>query len=314
MSLPAPAVPRFRSLLRFTTLAATVALLMTGAAAADRETKREGAERKKRTFTAAQVFDQGKVILFQDDFTAPDFGPWKFSQNADYDLTRPDPDRIRLVDAPGLPAGRKAVKFVVTRGPNSFRSELALPHEAGCHERWYAARVLIPSDWVIDDQKGDDIVLQWHGIPGNWRATFPNLALSINGSQWWIKQNYGAAQTGPTRTAAALKEPLQPGAWVAWVIHAKWSTKADGLLEIWRDGKLVHSHQGPNLYTTIGTEYTPYLKTGIYHPTWNLKTPERQQAFAQQSAPGAAKVVYVTDVKVGGERARYDDVVPRPLR
>ena len=36
-------------------------------------------------------------------------------------------------------------------------------------------------------------------------------------------------------------------------------------------------------------------------------------AYELAPATGQAKVVYVTDIKVGGERARYDEIAPRPL-
>jgi hypothetical protein len=273
-----------------------------------------GAENPGRRFTAEQAFRYDQTLIFQDDFHSGEFGRWEFSENASYNMAKPRPERLAIVAAPGLDADHKAIRFVVPRGPNSFRSEVSLPHEAGAHERWYGERIFIPEDWVIDDAKGDDIVMQWHAIPGNWRATFPNLSISINGNKWWIKQNFGTAQTGPTRTATALTDPVQPGRWVSIVVHAKWSQTADGLLQIWKDGKQVVEKAGPNLYTTIGVEYTPYFKTGIYHPTWHLKAPEAEAAFAEAKPLATTKVVYVTDVKIGNEHARYRDIAsPTPV-
>lgn len=272
----------------------------------------ETAEKAKRKLTAAEVFDHAKPVLFADDFSAGSFGRWKFSLEGDYDLATPPPNRIAIVDAPDLGGGRRAARLVVPRAPNSYRAEIALPHENGCQERWYGARVLVPSDWVVDPGKGGTIVLQWHGIPGNWRATFPNLQISIDGARWRVRRNFGAAQTGPTREDIILDEPLRPGKWVGWVIHAKWSTKEDGLLRVWKDGILVADKSGPNLYTTIGVDYTPYLKTGVYHANWNLRTEGRQIAFERDS-PVKEKAIYVTDIKVGSERARYEDIAPAPL-
>ncbi len=269
-----------------------------------------GASPKDYSYSASEVFTAGRPILFQDDFQSGKFGRWKFSVNADYGIPAPPPDRIAIVDAPGLGAGHKAARFAVPRAPNSFRSELALPHETGVTERWYGERIFIPDDWVIDDGKGDDIVMQWHAIPGNWRSTFPNLSISIGGDKWWIKQNYGAAQTGPTRTSTALADPIQPGAWVSLVVHARWSAGKDGFLKIWKDGALVYERTGANIYTTIGVAYSPYFKTGIYHPNWNLKTPDRKSAFERSSTKVRKRIIYVADVKIGGERARYEDIAP----
>lgn len=272
-----------------------------------------GAESRERSVKAAEVFDYTQPILFQDDFRSGKFGRWRFSENADYGVIVPNADRMAIVQAPGLAAGRKAVRFVVPRAPNSFRAELSLPHEDRSTERWYGERIFIPREWVIDGEKGDDIVMQWHGVPGNWRATFPNLAISISGGKWWVKQNYGKAQTGPTRTADPLPEPVRPGTWVSFVVHAKWSPGQDGFLKIWQDGRLVIDRQGPNIYTTIGVIYSPYFKTGIYHPNWNLKNEERRVAFSNPSVKEKTRTLFVTDVKVGGENARYEDIVPPSL-
>lgn len=289
-------------------MAALLSLLLLGAM----PSPGEAAEKTKRKHTAGDIFDLTKPVVFSEDFSAGNFAKWKLSLEGDYALAEPPPGRIAIVDAPDLGTGRKAARFVVPRAPNSYRSELALPHESGCQERWYGARLFVPSDWVIDPGKGGTIVLQWHGLPGNWRATFPNLQISIDGAQWRIRRNFGAAQTGPTREDIIIEEPLQPGKWVAWVIHAKWSTKADGHLRIWKDGRIVAEKAGPNIYTTIGVDYTPYLKTGIYHANWNLRNEGRQNAFERES-PVKEKAIHVTDIKVGSERARYEDIAPTPL-
>ena len=146
---------------------------------------------------------------------------------------------------------------------------------------------------MFDPGRANDIVMQWHAIPGNWRATFPNLAISIGHTNWFVRQSFGCAQTNPTRTSVRLDVPVQRGTWTAWVIHARWSPGTNGLLQIWKDGRLVLDRPGPNVYGTIGVEYTPYLKTGIYHPEWHPN-----------------KVIYSTDIKIGGERARCEDVAP----
>ena len=215
------------------------------------------------------------------------------------------------VVGPGLGDGRKAVRFAVQRAPNSFRSEISLPHEDGFQERWYGERILVPQDWVFDPAKANDIVMQWHAIPGNWRATYPNLAISIGNTNWFIRQSFGSAQTKPTRTNQKLPDPVRRGAWVSWVIHAKWSPGDDGLLQIWQDGKLVMDRKGPNVYSTIGVEYTPYLKTGIYHPEWHLDKDGAREAFDKENPVATNKVIYATDIKVGNEHARFEDIAPQ---
>ena len=84
----------------------------------------------------------------------------------------------------------------------------------------------------------------------------------------------------------------------------------DGRIEIWKDGEVVVDRKGPNVYGTIGVEYTPYLKTGIYHPAWNLKTDEARAAFEKEKPAATEKIVYVTDVRIGNEMSRYRDFAP----
>jgi hypothetical protein len=269
------------------------------------------AKAKVRHFSAKEVFDYRHPIIFQDDFRSGQFGKWRFSENDNYEILHENPERIKIMDAPGLGGGRSAVRFAVRRAPNSFRSEISLPHEAGFQERWYGVRIFIPQDWVFDPSRAVDIVLQWHAIPGNWRATYPNLEISIGNTNWFIRQSYGSPQTKPTRTQKILDDPVRPGAWVAWVIHAKWSPRDDGILQIWKDGKQVLDLKGTNVYSTIGEDYTPYLKTGIYRPEWNLATPARQKAFDRESPVATNKVIYVTEVKIGNDHAKFEDVAPK---
>ena len=265
-----------------------------------------------RHFSNIEVFDYKQPLIFHDDFRSLGFdaGKWRFSENANYEIQRENPARIKIVDAPDSPAGAKAVRFSVVRAPDSFRSEISLPHEPGFHERWYGERVYVPAHWVFDPARAVDIVLQWHAIPGNWRATYPNLAISIGNTNWFARQSFGNAQENPTRTSLRLDEPVRRGAWTAWVIHAKWSPRDDGLLQIWKDGRLVVDRKGATVYATIGVEYTPYLKTGIYHPEWHLDKAGKREAFEKETPAATNKTIYVTDVKIGGERARYEDVAP----
>ena len=264
-----------------------------------------------RHLTAKEVFDDRQPVVFQDNFQSGQFGKWKFSENDNYEISRESSERIQIVDAPGLGGGRKAVRFAVRRAPNSFRSEISLPFEPGFHERWYGERLFVPNDWVFDPSRAVSIVMQWHAIPGNWRATFPNLEISIGNTNWFIRQSYGSAQTQPTRINKILDDPVQRGVWVSWVIHARWSPNTDGLLQIWKNGKLVMDAKGANVYSTIGVEYTPYLKTGIYHPEWHLNKDGRREAFEKETSVATNKVIYVTDIKIGNERAKFEDVAPK---
>ena len=69
--------------------------------------------------------------------------------------------------------------------------------------------------------------------------------------------------------------------------------------------------KGTNVYSTIGVEYTPYLKTGIYHPEWHLDKDGRREAFDKETPVATNIIIYVTDIKMGNERAKFEDVAPR---
>ena len=294
-------------------LVALLVALLAALQAISAESKSDlAAKVKVRHFSAKEVFDYRQPVIFQDDFQSGQFGKWRFSENDNYEILHENPERIKIVEAPGLGVGHSAVRFAVRRAPNSFRSEISLPHEPGFQERWYGDRIFVPQDWVVDPSRAVDIVMQWHAIPGNWKATFPNLEISIGNTNWFIRQSYGSAQTKPTRTQKILDDPVQPGSWVVWVIHAKWSPRDDGLLQIWKDGKSVLDLKGTNVYATIGEEYTPYLKTGIYRPEWNLANPARQMAFDKETPVATNKVIYVTDVKIGNDHAKFEDLSPKP--
>lgn len=262
-----------------------------------------------RALKAKDVFDLSRSVIFSDDFANGTLDRWNFSEDDRYRLPAPDPRRIAVVDAPMLP-GRKAARMAVPRAPNSFRAEISLPHEPGFNERWYGARFFIPETWVFDPNPGNDIVIQWHAIPGNFRATYPNLEISIGNDRWFIRESYGSPKTHSTRTNKKLDSPIVRGRWVSWVVHAKWSPGDEGSMKIWKDGEVVFERKGPNVYGTIGVEYTPYLKTGIYHPEWNLNDERKRLAYEREKPVTTGKEIFVTDLKVGRGDAGYDAVAP----
>ena len=268
------------------------------------------AEKQERHFSAGQVFNYKQPILFESDFGGQGLDKWNLSEDDRYRLAKTNPNRLRITDAPGMAGGAKAVRFFVPREPNSFRAEISLPSEKGFNERWYGILTYVPEDWKIDPDKWADILIQWHAIPGNWRPTHPNLIICIQNSNWHVRQHFGSPQKNPKRKFFKLKDPLQPGAWVSWVIHAKWSPGKDGLVRIWKDGGLVLDQKGPNAYGTIGKEYTPYLKTGIYHPEWHLNSDAQKKRYEAETPGVTKKEAYVAKVVVGSESANYEMMAP----
>ena len=93
---------------------------------------------------------------------------------------------------------------------------------------------------------------------------------------------------------------------MSWVIHAKWSPGKNGLVRIWKDEDLVLDQKGPNVYGTIGKEYTPYLKTGLYHSEWHLNSEARKKRYEAETLGVTKKEAYVAKVVVGSEDATYE--------
>lgn len=270
-------------------------------------------EEAQRHFTARQAFDYRGSILFRSDFETSEFDRLNLSEDNRYRLQKPDISRLSVVAAPSLPDGNKAARFTVPRAANSYRSEISLPSENEFKERWYGISLFVPKEWVIDPNRGADIVIQWHAVPGNSKPTHPNLAIAIQNSNWLVRQSFGSPQEGVDRKKTVLEDRLEPGVWVSWVIHAKWSPGDNGRLRIWKDGVAVMDSRGPNVYGTIGREYTPYLKTGIYHPEWNMKSEQHKEQFLAEIPGVEKKEIYVSSVVVGSDEATLD-LITRSLQ
>lgn len=261
---------------------------------------------------------KGGVLLFEDNFDSGKLSKWpKLSLNDLYRDAASVPreewralDAVRIVPAPlAQDASDKAVEFTVPRKLGTFRSELSLSWEPGFQERWYGVRIFVPADWVVSQEDGGDIVTQWHHILASERdrnaRNFPPISVAIKTAKWVITNNYGEI-AAPRREITEAPGNLEPGKWVAWVFHMRWSPGADGLTEAWKDGRKVMSRKGPNTYQTT-KPHTPYWKIGIYHPEWKASNAEK---FRTTKSAVVKRVIVEDDVKMGSEKAGYRDVAP----
>jgi len=151
-------------------------------------------------------------------------------------------------------------------------------------ERWYAASTYLPSDYTTDPSP--ELVTQWHTDAGS-----PPLALWTHNGQWRITI-FGKYQTKLGN--------YEKNKWVDWVYHVKWSAGADGLIEIWKDNKLVFTKVGANIYSnSIGGAY---MRVGIYKWPW--------KSGSNPASTTTKRVMYIDEVRIGGENATYYDVAP----
>ena len=88
---------------------------------------------------------------------------------------------------------------------------------------------------------------------------------------------------------------MRKGTWDDWVVHAKWSYRADGLLEIWRNGTKVASIAGPNAYNT---KQAGFFKLGLYKWSW-------------KNTSIGSRVAGYDAVKIAGKGGSYSMVARR---
>lgn len=194
--------------------------------------------------------------------------------------------------------GKNAVKFTLNRGDPYIasrpRAELRLKPVPANSEWTYRFSLLIPTNNATDPSY--EIVAQWHEQPDfdsgeTWRR--PPLTLSIRNNQFGVSNRWD-----PKPVSVIFKEAgsqswklgeVAKGKWTDWVFHVKWSYKSDGLLEVWKNGKLVVRKTGPNTYND---KRGPYFKIGIYKPDWKS---------APQKSITTQRVVYYGQVQIEQE-------------
>lgn len=215
----------------------------------------------------------------------------------------------QLVDSP-TDTDKQAIKFTLKQGDpivaSSKRAELRTNTIPAGSERWYSFRIFLPENYQQDTAM--EILSQWHNSPDthlgeNWRT--PSMHLKTDNGRWMIHRRWDPNpvtknnRPGPGGGMESVDlGAYKTGVWTNWVVHAKWSYKSDGLLEIWRDGKLVARKTGPNTYND---KRGPFFKIGIYKPQWKSR-PERSQTDT--------RVVYFDQVRVGKTSDSYQDLGP----
>lgn len=216
---------------------------------------------------------------------------------------------VQIIQSPAR-AGDHAARFELRRDdPNvqtSKRTELVQKPVPANSERWYGFSLMLPSDW--ETESSFEIVTQWHSIPDfdlkeDWRS--PSLYLSVRNKVWRITNRWDPKlrtlknDPKPEGGIATLWEgPYQKGVWTDWVVHVKWSSQSDGLLEVWKNGELVVSKKGPNTYND---RQGPYLKMGLYKPDWK---------YSPKKSTAKVRVLYADEVRIGDGSANYAAVAP----
>lgn len=167
-----------------------------------------------------------------------------------------------------------------------------------------ALAFFFPKEYTKDPMH--EVITQWHSRPDrslgeNWRR--PALSIRTWDDKLKLVNHWDSRSVTPSRKGVDTQTwdlgAIPKGQWIDLVVHAKWSYKSDGLLEVWKNGKLVVRKTGPNTYND---KTGPFFKIGIYKRQWK-NNPEESTT--------TKRVIYFNQVRVGDASASYEDVVPK---
>lgn len=167
---------------------------------------------------------------------------------------------------------------------NGTRAEITFPTITNLN-RWYSFAIYFPSDGYAKDD-ADEVINQWHQGGGKT----PALCLRTRNDILYLRV------LGVWKSLGTIIKDT----WQSYVIHVKHSSGSTGLVEIWRDGKLIFTYKGANMYRVTGDIKNPNWKLGIYKSAWN----------GTAKTKTSKRVLYFDDIKMGNERATYNEMAP----
>lgn len=171
------------------------------------------------------------------------------------------------------------------------------------NERWYGFSNYLPADFVADPLA--EKIAQWHEVPDwdmgeSWRS--PPISLGIKDDRYYLQILWAAALVNSNKTKDGEKTidlgPIDKGQWNDWVFHIKFSWKADGIVEIWKNKQPVLTLRGPN---SFNDQHYPYFKIGIYKWGW--------KGWAHYS-PEDKRVLFYDEVRIGNKFSSLQEVSP----
>ena len=167
------------------------------------------------------------------------------------------------------------------------------PHDEMNTDYWYGFSVLIPRDWVVESWP--EIIAQWHD--SSLLGLSPPLSLRIESDTFILNSRRdGGGVNGDDFWVG----PVILAKWVDWVFHVKWSSGPDGMIEVWQNGQLLVSRNGPSIYS--GNPIGPYFKMGLYKWLWN----RGQYLLAQK------RLIFFDEFREADHTGSYQVVAPGP--
>jgi hypothetical protein len=209
--------------------------------------------------------------------------------------------------------GQYSVRFDLRRSDPSYhggtRTELSTdPPDFRNSERWYGLSTYLEA-WAPD--QAPESIFQWHqggAVPCSSGCSPPlvvfNQKTQSGQFEQLIQQAWRESATSETYAYDyTLIGECRVDRWVDWVVHVKWSTGADGVLQIWRDGDLIINKIGRNDdYPAPGEPGVGnYFKMGIYKWPWSQGRPSDTDH----------RTMFVDELRIADEQGSYDAVKPR---
>ena len=165
------------------------------------------------------------------------------------------------------------------------RSEIVFP-EITSLNRWYSFAVYFPRDGYAID-KYDEVISQWH----QGGSLTPALCLRTKNDILYLRV------LGVWKSLGMIVKDT----WQSYVMHVKHAADYTGIVEIWWDGKLILTYKGANMYKVTGDIHNPAWKLGIYKSAWN----------GTATTQVKKRVIYFDNIKLGGEKTTYTEMVPK---
>jgi hypothetical protein len=252
------------------------------------------------------------ALDFVGDFETGDLTGFLWNQNKPEVVTAPHPVRV----------GDYAMRSYLHRYDSkySYRTMVEVGSEdtnpEGLRENytmvvgeeyWVGVSIFVPEDFVPDMEGCDELWLQFQAVPDDgelWRS--PVLAIYVVEGEYQIVSRW---DTRPIRsdmgwsgkeTLAALPITPDKGRWVDWVFHVKWSWESDGLTEIWKDGELVVTRNGPNC---SNDHEGPRPSFGVYKWPWKTDSTISCSSIVE-------RLIYVDEFRIATADGSYEDVAP----
>ncbi|MGF7231329.1 polysaccharide lyase [Arachidicoccus sp.] len=195
----------------------------------------------------------------------------------------------------GLPSFRFDLKRNDKTVADGKRAEIAVKLENNPNaDLWFGFNMFLPVSYIPDPIS--EIVAQWHARPDfnkgeTWRS--PPIALSTKDGHWWLNMLWAKNVVNTNKTISGSRYvdlgEYQCDQWTNWTFHIRFSYKSYGIIEVWKNKKMVYNHKGPNYYND---KKGPYFKFGIYKWEWmkkNIKTVINE------------RVLYFNNIKISGE-------------